>query len=392
MNAKLANPQRDSSLTRIAAAATAIGRRNDIRRDDTRRNGSRRNGSRRNDIRRNGSRACWWALSLVVLITIACTGETAVPPKPPGQTSAQTAGQTAGQTATEDENKGGAPSQPDPSQAEVTAEDVDQGQVAKSDAQPKLANNDMDAKDAGSVDAGSGESGDLPDTDLPPESSDMDLEPRYEDPRKHAPAFAANETWAKLSPDFPLWADLENKQVIVDGRIVQVQAALEMFACPMASGKEHESIVGVFSDAKLVHAALLSVGAKPGRPVQFQPEYQAASGTKISIMVEWEENGEMKTADAKQWVRDWKTKQVLASDWVFGGSMIYREEETGKEYYLAEGGELICVSNFATATLDLPIESSAAASDQVFEAYTDNIPPLGTLVRLYLKPELENEN
>jgi hypothetical protein len=47
---------------------------------------------------------------------------------------------------------------------------------------------------------------------------------------------------------------------------------------------------------------------------------------------------------------------------------------------------LICLSNFPTAMLDLPIESSQANAELMFEALTDNIPPKGTKVRMVLIP------
>jgi len=231
---------------------------------------------------------------------------------------------------------------------------------------------------------GGAEVKELPDVYLP-----EDFEPVYEDRRKHDPVLPVPEGWIKLSPDYPVFADLKEKRVAVDGRIVQNHALLEMLACPVDSGKEHESVVGVFSNSQLIHAALLAVGAKPGSPVRFDPEYQPASGTSIAIEAHWQdEDGQDQSIDARQWVRNMQTKEELQSNWVFGGSLIYRDPETGEEYYLAEGGELICVSNFATATLDLPIASSADAANQLFEANTDKIPPLGTLVRMILVPDL----
>jgi len=66
----------------------------------------------------------------------------------------------------------------------------------------------------------------------------------------------------------------------------------------------------------------------------------------------------------------------------FGGSSFFLDEETKKQVYQAESGDLVCVSNFPTATLDLPVESSQANADLEFEAFTERIPPVGTLVRL----------
>lgn len=229
----------------------------------------------------------------------------------------------------------------------------------------------------------------LPDTTLSNEASDLSVDPVYVDPRKHEPVFDVTPGWLKLAKDYPLWIDREAKQVIVDGRIAQVQAALEMFACPVDSGKEHESVVGLYCDSEMIHAALLAVGAKPGHPVIFQPEFQPPEGTEVAIEVIWEKDGKPQTIDARQWIRSMDTKEVLKTNWVFGGSEFYVDDRSGQRYYLANGGETVCVSNFSTAMLDLPVESSANAANQLFEANTDKIPPLGTPVRLIFKPQIE---
>jgi hypothetical protein len=183
-----------------------------------------------------------------------------------------------------------------------------------------------------------------------------------------------------------VWIHPQRKLVVVDGEVVLREGFLELFACPRGT-KEHESIVGVNSKAYVVHAALLAVGAEPGRPVQFAPEYRAAEGPIIDIHVLWRDaNGEKRTAKAQDWVRNTKTQKPMTQDWVFGGSAFFTDEETGKRHYYAEQGDLICVSNFTTAMLDVPIASSATNDQLMFEALTENIPPKGTKVRLVLIP------
>jgi hypothetical protein len=56
---------------------------------------------------------------------------------------------------------------------------------------------------------------------------------------------------------------------------------------------------------------------------------------------------------------------------------------------LGDGGEFICVSNFGAATMDVPVESSSEASSLLFQANTEQIPDLGTLVLLVLEPEVD---
>jgi hypothetical protein len=81
----------------------------------------------------------------------------------------------------------------------------------------------------------------------------------------------------------------------------------------------------------------------------------------------------------------------MTQPWVFAGSGFWKDPETGKEYYMAEAGDLICVSNFTTATLDVPIESTQANEGLKFEANPDKVPALGTPVRIVLTPKLKDE-
>ncbi|MCP3692396.1 MAG: hypothetical protein GY917_09400, partial [Planctomycetaceae bacterium] len=64
------------------------------------------------------------------------------------------------------------------------------------------------------------------------------------------------------------------------------------------------------------------------------------------------------------------------------------DQTTGKRHYYGDGGDFICVSNFPSAMLDLPVESSQANSSLTFVANTENIPPMGTPVRLVLMPRI----
>jgi hypothetical protein len=175
---------------------------------------------------------------------------------------------------------------------------------------------------------------------------------------------------------------------MVDGQISLRKGMLEMFAC-IRNTKEHESIVSANTKAYLVHAALLSLGAEPGTPVQFVPEYRPPTGTEIDVTVEWrDERGKQKSAKAQDWIRDISTKKLMTHPFVFAGSSFWTDEETGKKFYQAEAGDFICVSNFGTAMLDIPVKSSQANTELAFEAFTKKIPPLGAPVRLILKPRL----
>jgi hypothetical protein len=195
----------------------------------------------------------------------------------------------------------------------------------------------------------------------------------------------------RLSPDSAVWIDRENKRLIVEGEVCLTRGQLEMFACPKGT-KEHESVVAVDAKAYVVHAGLLALGAKQGRPVQFDPEYVPATGARIDVHCFWiAEDGSQKQATAQQWIRNVKTKKPLEYPWVFAGSDFWLDENTGKRHYLGETGDFICVSNFPSATLDLPVISSQDNENLLYEAFTENIPPRGTRVTLVLVPRLEND-
>ncbi len=76
----------------------------------------------------------------------------------------------------------------------------------------------------------------------------------------------------------------------------------------------------------------------------------------------------------------------LAADFIFVGSGFVSDPEYG-ERYLAEGGYVICVANFAAAMIDLSIESSASGNENLtYEAWTERIPPRGSEVLVEIVP------
>ena len=233
-----------------------------------------------------------------------------------------------------------------------------------------------------------------PAADAPPRKKPKNQQPApLPETKKHpdlGPPLVDNvDQLKRLDPASPLWVDAAKNQVILIGQVCQTDVPLEMFAC-LRNTKEHEAILAVPVKAFMVHAALLAVGAKPGHPVQFTPQYVPATGTEISITLHWKDDrGTIKTAAAQDWVRDAKSGKPMTAAWVFGGSRLQLDETTGRQYYQAEGGDFICVSNFSTAMLDLSVESSQANANLQFQAYTERIPSRGTPVTMVLKPKLQ---
>ena len=194
----------------------------------------------------------------------------------------------------------------------------------------------------------------------------------------------------RFSPDADVWLDAEQKVVLIDGEICLREGPLELLVCEIDT-KAHESVIKVKAKPSMVHATLLLAGAENGSPVSFEPEYRPASGTEIEIRVHWvDQDGKAHEVDARQLVRNVANRKSLKYPWVFAGSAFDKDPETGDQIYLADSyADFICVSNFSTATLDLPVESTADNADLMFEAFTENIPPIGTKVRVKLIPKLK---
>lgn len=279
-------------------------------------------------------------------------------------------------------------------------------------------------------------------------------EPTESKPQQQAsePSEKGGDDVVPLNPQKTVLLDRAGGKLILETEVVFRNGLLEMLVC-LKQTKEHESILSLDAKARTVHAGLLALGAKPGKPVSWDPDFHPPTGQEIEITLMWQdEEGKWQRSKAQRWMRGVTRKYFIAglkklpegfqlpedsdlrydpkhqellwfgimsdddkkmllklsadpnyqkavktlyedsqikpmkSEWVFAGSGFFVEEGTGKRYYLAENGNLICVANFSSATLDVREESSADASGLSYEAWEDRIPPLGTRVRVELKP------
>jgi hypothetical protein len=196
------------------------------------------------------------------------------------------------------------------------------------------------------------------------------------------------EDLIRLHPVYPVWIDKKNKEVILIGSVCRANYPLEFFATYPDRG--YESVVVIYAKPSIVHTALLALGAKPGKPVQYDPKYIPPSGTEVAIDVSWmDQNGKRQKARAQDWIRDIKTRKQLDVNWVFAGSLFWEDKSTGEKSYLADRGDFISVLNLPTALLDVPIASASAIESRLFEGFTERLPAPGTPVTLILKPKLE---
>jgi hypothetical protein len=191
----------------------------------------------------------------------------------------------------------------------------------------------------------------------------------------------------RLELTSPVWIDPKDKQVVLIGSVCKAGYPLEFFATYPDRG--YESVVVVYTKPSVVHAALLALGAKPGRPVQYEPAFAPPSGTEVEIDVAWKDKqGTVQKSKAQEWIRDIKTRKPLDVNWVFAGSVFWDDKTTGEKSYLADRGDFITVLNLPTALLDVPIQSASALESRLFESFAEHMPPAGTPVTIILKPKL----
>jgi hypothetical protein len=207
---------------------------------------------------------------------------------------------------------------------------------------------------------------------------------------KAAPAEARK---VLVAPNIYLEVQGAHRRVLVNAAVCLREGPLELLLC-RKNTKEHEAVLSAEIDARDLHKALLGAGATEGSPVRFRPRYRPATGTTIKVSLNYEDKGQRKTASARDWVKNLKTGKRLDSDWVFAGSQLVDNPLDSKKgkLYLANDGDVICISNFETALLDLPIESSKDDADRAYVAFTDHIPPLETKVTVILEPVPDKKN
>jgi hypothetical protein len=237
-----------------------------------------------------------------------------------------------------------------------------------------------------------------------PDTAAAKPDPRAKDaePLPEAPKLDPRNNHVPLNPDktFLLEQNLDKKfvRVLVATELCLREGPLEVFVCKKGT-KEHEAILSVNIDAKLIHAALEAAGAKPGSPPQFvnpktnEQEFRPATGSKIKVLVHYKKDGKLHTHRAQEWIWNSKKKQVLDADWVFAGSRLLKDpcNPNAEPYYGANAGEVISISNFPYSMLEVPIEISKDDATLNYSAKTDKLPPLFSKVWLILEPVPEKK-
>lgn len=181
-----------------------------------------------------------------------------------------------------------------------------------------------------------------------------------------------------------VWIDWQRREVQVQTRVVLRAGPLEFLAC--LAGKEHESVVRFEASAVHLYMALGLLGLLPGHPPTWDPQsgaYGPPAGDLLDLSWQWHEQGRTRIAEAYDWLRDVEyARPPLARPWVFAGSI-----------KLPDGGLAADLSGVGVALVDFPdslISLSRRHPSRYgalwAEANTPAIPPVGTPVRLVMRP------
>jgi hypothetical protein len=191
-----------------------------------------------------------------------------------------------------------------------------------------------------------------------------------------------------------VWLEVQGdkRRVIVQAEVCLRDGMLEHLMCRHHT-KEHEAILTADVDARDIHKALIVAKAVPGTTVRYKDDGTVIppTGTRIKVTLTYKDKDKAVTVPGRDWVRDLKSKKSLDVNWVFAGSQFLENplEKDKPPLYAANAGDVICVSNFEGAMLDLPINSSKNNAELEFEAFTERIPEIGTAVTVILEPVLE---
>ena len=228
-----------------------------------------------------------------------------------------------------------------------------------------------------------------------------------EPPARSEPAQREAVDEVAAPPHLPNWTALTPLvRVDRDARMVEFDAVavldvgfLEQLVC-MVGTREHESIFAFEGKPSEVHAALLVVGAEPGRPGRWREVAQAdgavtiegvpAEGTEVALEVELPDG----SVRPIEWFMraspiSSTTNAAPPARFVFAGSRFLRNPRTQEERYAADGsGSLVGLVTFGDETIGAVevIPDSAQAAAPVWEVFSERVPAPGTRVKIRARP------
>jgi len=188
--------------------------------------------------------------------------------------------------------------------------------------------------------------------------------------------------------------DPKNRQVSFDSEVCLCEGALEFLLVQWQS-KTHESILHTKAKASHIHAGLLMLGLTAGKPARWSGQQMGGrflppAGPGLKIKVVWKDaDGNSRGADVGEWLTGQDDQEIERPEqWIFIGSDILPDGR----YWAELDGEIISLTNFASAVIDVPFRSSSVNDLRGIYADTNEIPPAGTSVEVVITPVDGAEN
>lgn len=207
--------------------------------------------------------------------------------------------------------------------------------------------------------------------------------------------------------------DAEQSIVDVTSKVSLTDGLLELIACTEGT-KEHEAIVRIEALPIHVHTALLLIGARNGTPAMRQPIDEAQTRWRhyrpsgdpiaVSLLVE-NDDGEiverpisdfirrsagdpdMQDMGWEQPVTDEEKQQKFPDVFLFTGSHLVGDEESGRQYLADQSGHVITISTFGDELLGLADVQSRDNGELIWEVDPTHLPPLDSDIKLRLRPQ-----
>jgi acylphosphatase len=191
-----------------------------------------------------------------------------------------------------------------------------------------------------------------------------------------------------------LKVDKENGRILLPGKVLkqgvhaELKGAIEYIACG-PGGKEYEALFSCPADPKALHAALVELGIKPGKPAQegkTEAEYVLPEGGKVRIWVEWTQGVKKGRESVESFVLDTVAKEPMKPvEWVFTGSQMEKNPETGEEVLGATQSKNLIALHHLDATVLIQNPLKDAKDSGRYKANLEALPKEGSDVTLVLE-------
>jgi hypothetical protein len=198
---------------------------------------------------------------------------------------------------------------------------------------------------------------------------------------------------------------------------------LEYFACPLAGGKLHETVIATDAKPSTINLAMMMLKYSAGGGVEFLGDPKVPRGDRVLMYVEWDRSeaeairGYLETVEPRwkrpnhEGVREkidegaiewrpgpkarvraedlvfdmWLGRPMQRSSWVYTGSEFRRDPDTGRHRYRADSeGVLVAVYRDPSAVFNTPLKGG---EDDTYYCVDDTmVPPRGTRCTLFILP------